>query len=329
MKERLRLTLACTLADQTRDFTQGSIEAEGIDITYLPLDIPEMFHRFIVNREFDVSEMSFGRYIALRAQGDTGITAIPVFPSRVFRHSAIFVRRDGPVHRPEELRGRRIGVPEWPQTATVYARALLTHEYGVPLSEIAWVQGGVTEPGREDKLDVQPAPGVRLERIADRSLDEMLRAGAIDALITADPPPSFGTDPNVVRLFADFPAVERAYYQKTGIFPIMHVIGVRTTILDAHPWAARSLYKAFDEAKRASMRRFDNVSVACYPLPWIVTIGDEVRRAFGEDWWPYGIEPNRTTIDAFLSYAAEQGVTRRRLIVDELFPETMRGGFRV
>jgi 4,5-dihydroxyphthalate decarboxylase len=304
MKQRLHLTLACTRADQTRDLTEGTVEAEGIDLTYLALDIPEMFHRFIVNHEFDVSEMSFGRYVALRARGDTAITAIPVFPSRIFRHSAIFVRRGGAMKRPEDLRGRRVGIPEFSQTAVICARAVLVHEYAIALDEIEWVRGGVAEPGHG----------------LDRSLDELLRAGEIDALICADPPPSFGRDPEVVRLIADFRAVEDAYYRKTSVFPIMHVIGLRTTVLDAHPWVARSLFKAFEEAKNNSLRRFDNDSVACYPLPWITALGADVRRTFGADWWPYGIEPNRPTLEAFLGFTVEQGVAARRLTPEELFP---------
>jgi 4,5-dihydroxyphthalate decarboxylase len=328
MKQRLALTLACTEADQTRDFTQGSVEAEGIDLTYLPLGITEMFYRFITNREFDVSEMSFGKYVAMRSQGDESLVAIPVFPSRVFRHSAIYIRRDGGIRRPEDLRGRRVGIPEWAQTAVVYIRGMLTHEYGVALGDVHWVQGGVTEPGRREKVSVAVPAGVRLEAAADRSLDAMLVAGEIDALMTADPPPSYGRpDSGIVRLFEDYRGVESAYYQKTGIFPIMHLIAIRGEILAEHPWVARSLYKAFEAAKRGSIRRFEHAAVSCYPLPWVNTIADDVRRNFGDDWWPYGIDANRTTLEAFVGFSYEQGVAQRRIAVEELFPSTVQGSF--
>lgn len=328
MKEQLKLTLACTDADHTRDFTRGAVEAEGIDITYLPLGIEEMFYRFTKYREWDVSEMSFAKYLALRSQGDESLIAIPVFLSRVFRHSSIFVRRGGRIRRPEDLRGGRIGIPEWAQTAAIFSRGLLAHEYGVALTDVHWVAGGVGVAGREEKVAVELPPGVELERVQDRSLDAMLAAGDIDALMTAHAPPSFERgDPDTVRLFEDYRAVEGAYYRKTGIFPIMHLVVIRGPIVAAHPWVARSLYKAFDEAKRRSFLRLQNTSVACFPVPWTTDLAGELQRDFGADWWPYGTEANRTTLDAFLRFAHEQGVARRLMAAEELFPETMRGTF--
>lgn len=324
MNTKLKLTLACTEADQTRDFTQGSVEAEGIELTYLPLGIPEMFHRFIVNREFDASECSFGRYLALRSQGDTSRTAIPVFLSRIFRHSAIFVRRDGPIERPEGLRGRRIGIPDWSQTAVIYIRGLLAHEYGVGLDAVHWVVGGVDRPSPAEFAEMQPPAGVPVEHARDRSLDELLAAGEIDAIGCADPPHSFHHgDGRTVRLIRDYRAAEAASFRKTGIFPIMHVLVLQTAVLDAHPWVARSLFKAFSEAKRRSLARFANNSVACYPLPWVPAILDDARRELGDDWWPYGLEPNRRTLEAFLGFAHEQGVTARKMVLEELFAPTV------
>ena len=300
MNTKLKLTLACTEADQTRDLTQGSVEAEGIELTYLPLDIPEMFHRFIDNREFDVSECSFGRYLTLRAQGDTSLTALPVFLSRIFRHSAIFVRRDGPVKRPEDLRGRRVGIPDRSQTAVIYIRGLLAHEYGVGLDDVTWV----------------------VDRVS--TLDPMLAAGEIDAIGCADPPASFHQpDGQTVRLIQDYRTAEAASFRNTGVFPIMHVLVLQTPVLDAHPWVARSLFKAFSEAKRRSLARFANNSVACYPLPWVPAILDDARRELGDDWWPYGLEPNRRTLEAFLSFAHEQGVTARKMVPEKLFAPTV------
>ena len=324
MNTRLRLTLACTEADQTRDVTQGCVEAEGIDLTYLPLGIPEMFHRFLVNREFDASECSFGRYLALRSQGDTSRTAIPVFLSRIFRHSAIFVRRDGRVKRPEDLRGRRVGIPDWSQTAVIYIRGLLAHEYGVALDAVQWVVGGVDRPSRAEFDEIHPPAGVAVDHARDRSLDELLAAGEIDAIGCADPPRSFQHgDGRTIRLIQDYRAAEAASFRATGIFPIMHVLVLQTPVIDAHPWVARSLFKAFSEAKRRSLTRFANNSVACYPLPWVPAILEDARRELGDDWWPYGLEPNRRTLEAFVGFAHEQGVTARKMVPDELFAATV------
>jgi 4,5-dihydroxyphthalate decarboxylase len=279
-----------------------------------------MFHRFIVNREFDASECSFGRYLALRVQGDTSLTALPVFLSRIFRHSAIFVRSDGAVKRPEELRGRRVGIPDWSQTAVIYIRGLLAHEYGLGLGDVRWVVGGVERPSRAEYAEMQPPAGVQVEHVRDRSLDDLLAAGEIDAIGCADPPPSFHQPgAKTVRLIADYRAVEAASFRKTGVFPIMHALVLQTKVLDAHPWVARSLFKAFSEAKRRALTRFANNSVACYPLPWVPAILEDARRELGEDWWPYGVEPNRRTLEAFVTFAHEQGVTSRRMRPEELF----------
>jgi 4,5-dihydroxyphthalate decarboxylase len=328
---RLKLTLACTEADQTRDLTQGTLEAEGIELAYLPLGIPEMFHRFIVNREFDVSECSFGRYLALRAQGDTSLSALPVFLSRIFRQSALFVKRGSAIRKPEDLRGRRIGIPDWAQTAVIYARGFLAHEYGVGIDAATWVIGGVSAPALGELVDVRAPAGAKVECVRDRSLDAMLQAGEIDALITASPPPSFeqSNPPPVVRLFEDYRPVEAAYFRKTGVFPIMHVLAMQTKVLDEHPWVARSLCKAFEEAKRRSLKRFENASVACFPLPWVPALLEDARRELGGDWWPYGLEANRPTLGAFVTYAHEQGVTSRRLTPDELFPEMVLNAYTI
>lgn len=329
MKERLKLTLACTDSDHTRDFTQGSVDADGIDITYFSLSISELFHRFINHREWDVSEMSFGKYVALRSQGDESLVAIPVFPSRVFRHSSIYIRRSGTVRTVTDLRGRRVGIPEWAQSAAVYTRGMLTHEYGIPLADVQWVQGGVNEPGRKEKVALALPAGVRLEVVTDRSLDAMLVAGDIDAIMTAEAPPSFDAGhPEIVRLFDDYRTAEAAYYKKTGIFPIMHLIAIRGEIVAQHPWVARNLYKAFDEAKRRSQARLESSNVACFPMPWSFAVVGELRRDFGSDWWPYGIEPNRTTLEAFVQFAFEQGVAARKPTIEELFPATVRDEVR-
>lgn len=327
---RLPLTLAIGDYDHIRDLASGRVAAEGIELSCLSLPVEEIFFRFIRFREWDVSELSMGRYVSLLSQGETAFVAIPVFPSRMFRHSAIYIRRDGPISAPRDLIGRRVGVPEWAQTAGIYVRGLLQHEFGLDLSAIEWVQAGIREAGREEEVTVAPPPGIRLTRRTDRTLDEMLLAGEIDAVVSAHPPPSIEMeDPRVRRLFEDPIAVEAAYWRKTGIFPIMHTIAMRREIFERHPWVAMNLLKAFETAKRCSVQRALEATASRFPVPWIAEHTRRARQEFGEDYWPYGVAANFATLDAFLHYAAEQGVCRRLLTVNELFPREVRAHFKI
>ncbi len=316
---KLPLTLAIGPYDHVRDLASGAVRPEGIDLRVLHFPVEEIFHRFTLHREWDVSEMSFGKYIALVSQGDRSLVALPVFPSRVFRHSSMYVRRGSGIDSLASLRGKRIGVPEWAQTASVYSRGILVHEGGVPLASVEWHQAGVNEPGRAEKVDVQLPEGVRLVRHADRSLDELLVAGEIDAVFSARPPKRLASG-EIVRLFADTRAVEEAWYRKTGIFPIMHVVCVKRDVFDANRWIAMNLYAAFEEAKRRSLARMTDIAAAHTPLAWAVDHARGLQALMGEDCWPYGIEPNRPTLEAFTRYAYEQGVAQRKVEVDELFP---------
>jgi 4,5-dihydroxyphthalate decarboxylase len=269
-----------------------------------------------------VSELSLAKYTSLRAAGDDSMIAIPVFPSRVFRHSAIFVRGDDSITDPRQLAGRRIGVPEWTQTATVYGRGLLAHEYGVELTGVRWFQGGVNEPGRIEGISIDLPPEISVTAVPDRTLTEMLLAGDIDALIAAHPPKEFGT--TVVRLLDD-PAVEQDDYRRTGVFPIMHVVVIRRDVYDADRWVAMNLFTAFEEAKRRSVARILDPNASMIPLPQGHFAAAWAQSIYGEDLWPYGLEPNRPTLDTFLGYAAEQAVNVRRLQPEELFaPETLQ-----
>ncbi|MBI3515634.1 MAG: 4,5-dihydroxyphthalate decarboxylase [Proteobacteria bacterium] len=326
---RLMLTIAISDYDHVRDFASGRVRAEGIDTTFLTLTIEEIFFRFVKFREWAVSEMSMGKYVALRSQGDTSLTAIPVFPSRVFRHSSIYVRRDGAVRAPADLKGRKIGVPEWAQTAAVYSRGALIHQYGLKLQDIDWYQAGVNEPGRTEKVKLNLPAGTRYTAVPGKSLDAMLLAGELDAILTAHPPASFERgDPKIVRLFEDYRAVEEAYWRDTGIFPIMHVVAIRSDVLAPHPWIAVNLFNAFEEAKRRSVARALEVTATRFPVPWIYDLAAKAQAQFGE-LFPYGVEPNRPTLEAFLQYAFEQGVCHRRLAVDELFADALASRFKV
>jgi 4,5-dihydroxyphthalate decarboxylase len=327
---KLPLSLAIGEYDHVRDLLDGTVPVEGVELTVLRLPVEEMFYRFVMHAEFDVSEASFAKVVALIAQDDRRFVPLPVFPSRVFRHSSIYVRNSGGVAAPEDLAGKRVGVPEWAQTAAIYSRGLLAHEYGVDLKSIHWHQAGVNEPGRREKVELALPAGVRLTVIADRSLSDMLVDGDLDAVLSARPPASFSRgDPRVRRLFADYRPIELAYARKTGIFPIMHVVAMRREVYERDRWLAMSLFKAFDEARRRSLRRAADVTASFFPLPWIADQLRFAQEVFGDDPWPYGIERNRTTLEAFLDYAFEQGVCRHRLKVEAVFPPEIEEAFKI
>ena len=326
---RIPLTLAISYYDHVADLTGGRVEAQGLDLTCLTLPIEEIFFRFLSYREFEVSEISFAKYASLISQGDESLTAIPVFPMRIARHSSIYVRRDGPVKKPSDLAGRRVGVPEWAQTAAVFSRGLLAHQYGVDLASIEWVQAGVNQAGRKEKVGVKLPRGIHLTPVPSKSLSEMLVSGEIDAALTAHPPACFEEGhPNVRRLFEDFVEIEKKYVQETGIFPIMHTIAIRKELVNQYPWIPMNLLEAFEEAKRRSMERALFVG-SCFPIPWGYEYARRGQELLGKDYWPYGIDANRTTLEAFLQYAYEQGVCHRRLKAEELFPAQVQMRARV
>jgi 4,5-dihydroxyphthalate decarboxylase len=325
--EKVALTLAIGDYDHTRDLASGHVPVQGATLNVLTLPPEEAFFRFTHFREWEVSEMSMGKYVSLRSQDDDGLAAIPVFPSRVFRHSMIYVRDGGGLERPEQLKGKRIGVPEWAQTAVIYARGYLSHQAGVPLDSAEWVQAGVNEAGRVEKVKLKLPPGVRLRPEPTRSLNDMLLAGDLDAVLSARPPRSLGS--GIQRLFPDYQTAEEAYYKQTGVFPIMHVIVLRSDVLGRHPWLAMNLYKAFEEAKRRSIERLSDITASHAPFAWLAPSAERMKALFGEDFWPYGLEKNRKTLQAFVDFAFEQGVCHRRLALEELFPRQVLTSFKV
>jgi 4,5-dihydroxyphthalate decarboxylase len=308
----------------------GRVPVEGIELTCLNLPVEEIFYRFIVYKEWEVSEISFAKYVALTAQGDESFYALPVFPSRVFRHSSLYVRKDGPIAKITDLAGRRVGVPEWAQTAAVYSRGFLQHQFGIDLASIQWVQAGVNQPGRVEKVDLKLPPGVTLTRMPEKSLNGMLLSGELDAVLAARAPDAFiSGHPNIRRFFENHQQVEADYYRETGIFPIMHAVAVRRDVLKANPWAARSLFNAFNEAKRRSVARAMDGTVSLFPIPWADEYAMRGKALLGDDYFPYGIEENRKTLEAFLSYAYEQGVCKRLLTIEELFPKPLYTSHKV
>ena len=319
--ETLRLTVALSDYDHVRDLASGAVRPQGITLLPLTVRPHEMFYRFMTHGEWEVSEMSMGGYCSTVAAGDAGCIAIPVFPSRVFRHSSVYIRRGGRVKKPEDLKGKRVGVAEWGMTAVVYSRGWLTHQFGVALKDVHWVQGGVNDPGRPEKIRPKLPKGVKLDVVADRSLSDLLLAGEIDAILCAAPPaPVEAGDERMQPLFRDPRPAEKAYFGKTGVYPIMHTVVIRRDVYERDRWVALSLYRAFVEAKNRAVARIMHPGSAV-PIPWSYIAAREAKRTFfgGGEYWPYGIEPNRPTLEAILQNCFEQGVTRRRLAPEDLF----------
>jgi len=317
----LPLTIATTDYDHFRDFRLGLVRAEGITPTWLTLGHHEIFARFTVNREWDVSELSFAKFVAQVTREKSDIIGLPVYASRMFRFSSVYINRAKGIKTASDLRGKRVGVPEWAHTAAVYMRGWLMHEGGVPLSEVDWIQAGTNEAGRGEKVELNLPKDIRLTRIADKTLSDMIASGEIDAAIIARPPNSFRAGhPDVTRLFPDYEAMEQRYYAETRVYPIMHVIALRKTVLERAPWAARNLFNAFVESKRRSLERLLDPAVSRYPLPWLANYAARIQSQFDGDPFPYGIEANRPTLELFLRYAHEQGIAHRQVKPEELFP---------
>lgn len=323
----LKITIALGDYDQTRDLALGRVQPVGIDLTVLNFDVEEIFYRFFERLEWDVSELSMGMYTSAISRGDNRFIAIPVFPSRVFRHSGIYVRMDAKISNPTDLIGKRVGIPQWSQTAGIYIRGLLQDVYNVPFQKIKWVQAGVNDPGRHEPAVLKLPDGVEITPITDRSLDQMLVAGELDAVISARAPNAFLSSSSVRLLIQDYAKIEAEYFRSTGIFPIMHTVVIRRELYEANRWIARNLFLALETAKERSLRRLSDITVAHVPLPWINELRDRFLKAGAAargGLWPYGLHNNRTTLEAFLRYAYEQGSCHRLLQPEEIFaPEAL------
>ena len=325
MTARIPLTLACGDYDRTRAILDGRVQVEGCALTYIPLEPEEIFHRAFKHQEFDVCELSFSSYLRTVDAGTSPYIGIPAFVSRIFRHSGIYIRTDRGIRTPQDLKGRLIGLPEYQITAVVWLRGLMQDEYGVKPTDIRWRQGGIEEPGRTERTPLKPIPGLDLKPLPpDKTLSGMLESGELDAVFSARAPSCFLRGaPNVGRLFPDYRAVEKEYYRKTGMFPIMHLIGIRREIAASHPWLPASLYKAFCQAKTYAMRDVREVNALMITLPWLVAEADETAKLMGEDFWRYGVHENATEIEALTRYSFEQGLVQRKLQFEDLFPPSV------
>jgi 4,5-dihydroxyphthalate decarboxylase len=328
---KLNLTFACWDYDRTRALADGSVRAEGIDLTYLSLPVEETFFRMMRGREFDASEMSLSSYVASLHADQPPFIAIPAFPSRFFRHSCIFVNAKSGIRKPEDLKGKRVGVPEYQMTAPVWIRGILADDYGVKATDYEHYWGGEEEPGRIDKLKIDLPASIRIHPIGDqKTLSDMIGNGELDAMVTARAPSTFYTRPDEVkRLFPDYVSTEREYYKRTKIFPIMHTVVIRRDLYEKHPWVAQNLYKALVASKAKMVELYRQTAAMPAMLPWLTAHLEEARSLMGDDWWPYGVGPNRQVLDTFLRYHHEQGLSKKRRQPEELFAKETLESFKV
>lgn len=317
----LPLTIAVGNYDRTRGIIDGRVRVEGCQTSCFPLYPEEIFFRTFRYGEFDVSELSFSSYLRTIASGTSDYIGIPAFVSRVFRHSGIYVRAGSGIEKPEDLRGKRIGVPEYQITAVVWIRGMLQHVYGVLPTECHWRNGGQEQPGRAERTPLAPIEGLDLVPLEPhQTLVDMLRDGELDALFTARPPSSYlAGEPHIRRLFSDVRGTEQEYWRQTKLFPIMHLIGIRRSLAEQHPWLATSLYKAFCEAKEIAMRDLHDVNALITTLPWIDDEAKATEALMGRDFWRYGVDENANELAALTQYAFEQGLTSRKVGIEELF----------
>jgi 4,5-dihydroxyphthalate decarboxylase len=323
---RLPITVATWDYDRVRALVDGRVRIEGCDVNYLTMPVEECFERAYFHGEFDVAEIGFSPFLIALSRGITPYVAVPAFLSRMFRHSAIYIRSDRGIDGPADLRGKTVGVPEYQMSAVMWVRGFLQDEFGIAASDIEWVQGGLQSAGRRDKFPLNLPEGFPLTAApAGTTLSDMLAGGRLDAVISARRPPCFVSGhPQVRRLFSDYRTAEKDYYRRTGIFPIMHAVGIRRELHDRHPWLAASVYKAFVHAKRLADAEFAETTALKIGLPWVNAEYDATREVMGENFWSYGIEGNRAALEAMARYSFAQGLAVRLLSIEEMFaPSTM------
>jgi 4,5-dihydroxyphthalate decarboxylase len=317
---KLQLSIAMGDYDRTRPLYDNRVQIDGVDPVYMLLNPEEMFFRAMRSRDFDIAELSFSSYLVKHSRGECPYIAVPVFLSRAFRHTSIYVRRDR-IRRPEDLKGCRIGVPEYQLTAIVWARALLQDDFGVSPADVAWVRGGIDTPGRPEKIKLELPADVRVEAApAGRTITEMLMDGEIDAFIAPRPPgPAALARPEVGWLFEDPTAAAKDYYRRTGVFPIMHVVGIRKELAARHPWLPGAVFKAFGQAKAMALEALADTSATKVTLPFVEEQLKAARETLGPDYWSYGVEPARKTLETFVRHHHTQGLSPRLVPVEELF----------
>ncbi len=326
---KLNLSVAIGPYDRNRPLIDGAVQIDGVDPTFMMLSPEEIFFRALRTYDFDICELSLSSFSVKTASGDCPYVGIPAFLSRAFRHTSIYVRTDR-IKEPKDLIGKKVGVPEYQLTANVWARAILEEDYGVKPSDIHWIRAGIEQAHRPEKISIKLPPGVRMDNGPDgKTISQLLESGEIDGFIAPRPPKLVGSNPNIGWLFPDPVATAKDYYKRTGIFPIMHLVGVRRTIVEKHPWLPAAVLKAFEQSKALAVEALSDTSATKVTLPFIEERIKETRELMGEDYWSYGMEPNRKTLEAFLRQHHAQGLSSRLLKVEELFHPSTYESFSI
>ena len=317
---KLQLSVAMGDYDRNRALFDGRVQIDGCDPVYMLLSPEEMFFRAMRSRDFDITELSFSSYLVKHSRGECPYIAVPVFLSRAFRHTSIYVRNDR-IKKPEDLKGKKIGIPEYQLTAIVWARSILQDDYGIAPEDVVWVRGGIDTPGRPEKIKLDLPAGVRIESAPENmTISEMLDRGDLDGFIAPRPPSgAAASNPNVGWLFDDPTTVAKDYYRRTGIFPIMHVVGIRKELAEKNRWLPGAVYKAFSESKTKALELLADTSATKVTLPFVEEQLKSAKETLGQDFWSYGVAPNRKTLEAFTRHHHAQGLSSRLVNVDELF----------
>ena len=316
---KLNLSVAVGPYDRTRALVDGSVQIDGVKPACMTLSPEEIFFRAFRRAEFDICELSLSSFTVKTAQGNCAYVGVPAFVSRAFRHTAIYVRTDR-IKKPADLKGKKVGVPEYQLTANVWARAILEDDHGVKPSDVQWIRGGIEDADRPEKITIKLPADVKLENAPrEKSISTLLKEGAIDGFIAPRPPSLPKDTPNVGWLFSDPVAAAKDYFKRTGIFPIMHLVGVRRTLAEKHPWLPGAVYKAFEQSKHAALDLLNDTSATKVTLPFVEERLLEARALMGEDFWPYGVDANRKTLETFLKHHHSQGLSSRLLKPEDLF----------
>jgi 4,5-dihydroxyphthalate decarboxylase len=328
MTDSLKLTMACGLYDRMLDLYTGDVRPDGITLNFIRMDgssgAREIFDRMAGSLEFDLAEMSSSEFFAQRSAGVNKLVALPVFPSRVFRHGMCTINKKAGIKTPKDLEGKRVGLPIYTMSAAVWMKGQLQDDYGVDLSKIQWVEGAVNHSGQHGHPSILPLlkPANIVKNTTDKSLSDLLESGGVDAVIGTVLPDAYHTNPDIVRLFPNYREEEKKYYRKTKIFPIMHLLAMRRDVYEANPFIASSLFDAMCESKERARLRARDLGTLNYMLPWMTADIDELDEVFDGDPWPYGIEPNRPTLEAAMKYLTEQGIIKAPMSIEDMFVPT-------
>ena len=324
---KLVLSLACTQTDRSTPILDGRVAIDGCEVIALPGQTQDIFRRVLSEQAFDIAEMSMSSQIVQTSRGADAYVAIPIYLSRVFRHSAIYIRTDRGIAQPGDLAGKTIGIEQYQQTVGLWVRGILGDEHGVRTQDVRWVNGGLEQPGGGERLALRLPEGISLTAApAGQTLNAMLADGALDAIIASRPPSSFERGaPNVARLFPEYRQAEAAYFGRTGIFPIMHGVVIRRSLVDRHPWLPEAVFRAFVAAKAIAMKDLFLMNVARVSLAWIAEDAAATKKVLGASMWPYGLKSSRHEIEAMLRYALNDGLIDRTLTPEDVFHPSTHG----